>query len=157
MDWRMKAMIVSGLVALIALGPASTVHAEGSSTTIFTCSIGKNTVSVTHADGRLTYRYGDDIREEMSIIGTPISGNVFQMSQRFAGMEYQLRFRNGEYSYIVYDSEGNSRVGAAATSGLVIMRGTKQISERSCARFTEFAVPLDSLGFPEDTDAYSAM
>jgi hypothetical protein len=153
----MKAMIVSGLVSLIALGPASTVHAEGSSTTIFTCSIGKKTVSVTHADGRLTYHYGNGIKDEMWIIGTPTSGNVFQMSQRFAGLEYQIRFRNGEYSYIVYDNGGNNRVGATATSGLVIMRGTRQISERSCARFTEFAVPLDSLGFPEDTDTYSAM
>jgi hypothetical protein len=153
----MKAMIVPGLVALIALGPASTVHAEGSSTTVFTCSIGKKTVSVTRADGRLTYHYGTKNKDEMSIVGIPASGNVFQMAQRYAGMEYQLRFRNGDYSYIVYDNEGNNRVGAAATSGLVIMKGTKQISYRSCARFTEFTVPLDSLGIPEDTDAYSAM
>jgi hypothetical protein len=153
----MKAMIVPGLVALIALGPASTVHAEGSSTTVFTCSIGKKTVSVTRADSRLTYHYGTKNKDEMSIVGIPASGNVFQMAQRYAGMEYQLRFRNGDYSYIVYDSEGNGRVGAAATSGLVIMKGTKQISYRSCARFTEFTVPLDSLGIPEDTDAYSAM
>ncbi|HEY5412836.1 MAG TPA: hypothetical protein VIJ94_19120 [Caulobacteraceae bacterium] len=153
----MKSMIVPGLVALIALGPASTVHAEGSSTTIFACSIGKKTVSVTRADGRLTYHYGIGIKDEMSIVGIPTSGNVLQMTQRFAGMEYQLRFRNGEYSYIVYDSEGNSRVGATASSGLVIMQGTKQISDRSCGRFTEFAVSVDSLGIPEDTDAYSAM
>jgi hypothetical protein len=153
----MKAMIVSGLVSLIALGPASTVHAEGSSTTIFTCSIGKKTVSVTHADDRLTYHYDIGIKDEMSIIGTPTSGNVYKMSQRFAGLEYQIRFRNGEYSYIVYDNEGNNRVGATATSGLVIMRGTKQISERSCARFSEFSVSLDSLEIPEDTEAYSAM
>src|ERR1035437_2848517 len=153
----MKAMIVPGLVALMALGPASTVHAEGISTTGFTCSIGKKMVSVTRADGRLTYHYGTGNKDEMSIVGIPSSGNVFQMTQRFAGMEYQLRFRNGEYSYIVYDSEGNGRVGAAATSGLVIMQGTKQISDRSCSRFAEFAVSLDSLGIPEDTDAYSAM
>jgi hypothetical protein len=150
-------MIIPGLVALIALGPASTLHAEGSSTTVFTCSIGKKTVSVTRADGRLTYHYGTGTKDEMSIVGIPASGNVFQMAQRYAGMEYQLRFRNGDYSYIVYDNEGNNRVGAAATSGLVIMKGTKQISYRSCARFTEFTVPLDSLGIPEDTDAYSAM
>jgi hypothetical protein len=79
------------------------------------------------------------------------------MTQRFAGMEYQLRFKNGEYSYILYNSEGNGRVGAAATSGLVIMRGTKQISDRPCSRYTEFAVSVDSLGVLEDTDAYSAM
>jgi hypothetical protein len=153
----MNAMIIPGLVALIALGPASTLHAEGSSTTVFTCSIGKKTVSVTRADSRLTYHYGTKNKDEVSIVGIPASGNVFQMAQRYAGMEYQLRFRNGDYSYIVYDNEGNNRVGAAATSGLVIMKGTKQISYRSCARFTEFTVPLDSLGIPEDTDAYSAM
>ena len=153
----MNSMIVPGLVALIALGSASTVRADVGSTTVFTCSIGKKTVSVMQADGRLTYHYGTGINDEMSIVGIPSSGNVFQMTQRFAGMEYQLRFRNGEYSYIVYDSEGNGRVGAAATSGLVIMQGTKQISDRSCSRFAEFAVSLDSLGIPEDTDAYSAM
>src|SRR6185312_8371444 len=120
------------LVALIALGPASTVHAEGNSTTIFTCSIGKKTVSVTHAGGRLTYHYGTAINDEMSIVGIPASGNVFQMTQRFAGMEYQIRFKNGEYSYIIYDSEGRGRTGAAASSGLVIMQGTKRISDRSC-------------------------
>jgi hypothetical protein len=153
----MKAIIVPGAVALIVLGAAPTAHAEGSSTTVFTCPIGKKTVSVTHADGRLTYHYGIGINDEISIIDVPTSANVFQMTQRFAGMEYQIRFRNGEYSYIVYSNEGNSRVGAAATSGLVIMQGTKHISDRSCARFTEFAVPLDSLGIPEDTEAYSAM
>ena len=153
----MKAMIVPGLIALMAVGAASTVGAGGISTTVFTCSIGKKTVSVTRADRRLTYHYGTGNKDEMSIVGIPSSGNVFQMTQRFAGMEYQLRFRKGGYSYIVYDSEGSDRVGAAASSGLLIMQGTKRISDRSCSRFAEFAVSLDSLGIPEDTDAYSAM
>lgn len=153
----MHALIIPGLAALIALSPAATVRAEGTSTTVFTCSIGKKTVSVTRADGRLTYHYGTGSKDEMSIIGIPGSGNVFQMVQRFAGMEYQIRFKNGDYSYILYDSEGNGRVGAEASSGLVVMQGTKHISDRSCARFTEFAVSPDSLGIPEDTDAYSAM
>jgi hypothetical protein len=153
----MKTMIISGLVALTALGPASTVRADGVPATVFTCAIGKKTLSVTQADGRLTYHYGADGKDEMAIVGVPASGNIFQMSQRFAGMEYQLRFTNGEYSYIVYDSEGNGRAGAAASSGLVIMQGTKQVSDRSCSRFTEFAISLDSLGIPEDTDVYSAL
>lgn len=153
----MNSRHVPGLVVLIALGPASTVQAEGNSATLFTCSIGKKTVSVTNADGRLTYHYGTGSNDEMSIVGIPASGNVFQMAQRFAGMEYQLRFRNGDYSYIVYNSEGSGRVGASASSGLMIMQGTKQISDRPYARYTEFAVSLDSLGIPEDTDAYSAM
>ncbi len=153
----MTSMIVPGLVALIALGAASTGHADGKSTTVFTCSIGKKTVSVTGDHGRLTYQYGTGIHDEMSIVGTPASANVFQLTQRFAGMAYQLRFKNGAYSYIVYTSEGSGRVGAAARSGLVILQGTTQISDRPCARYTEFAVPLDTLEIPQDTDAYSAM
>ena len=153
----MKSMMAPALAALIALAPAWAVHAQGGATTIFTCAIGKKTVSVTRADGRLTYHYGTGAKDEMSIVGVPASGNVFQLAQRFAGLEYQLRFKNGDTSYIVYDSEGNGRSGAAATSGLVIMQGTKPISDRACARFAEFTVPLDSLGLPEDTDAYSAL
>jgi len=153
----MTSMMVAGLVALLALGPASTGHAEGNATTVFACSIGNKMVSVTRGDGRLTYHYGTGIKDEMSIVGTPASANVFQLTQRFAGMAYQIRFRNGEYSYIVYTSEGSGRVGAAAWSGLVVMQGTTQISDRPCARYTEFAVPLDSLEIPQDTDAYSAM
>ncbi|WP_370677281.1 hypothetical protein [Pleomorphomonas sp. PLEO] len=153
----MKSMILPALGALIALGLASPLHAEDKSTTIFTCSIGKKTASVTLADGRLTYHYGTATHDELSIVGIPASGNVFQMTQRFAGMEYQLRFTNSDHSYIVYTSEGSGRVGATATSGLVVLRGTERISDRACERYTEFSIPLDDLGIPQDTEGYSAM
>ena len=50
----MKSVIIPGLVALIAFGHAATIHAEGIPKTVFACSISNKTVSVTHADGRLT-------------------------------------------------------------------------------------------------------
>jgi hypothetical protein len=153
----MKTTILSGLVALMALDPVTAIRAQGVPATVFTCAIGKKTVSVTQADGQIAYHYGAGGRDEMTIVGTPTSGNVFQLSQRFAGWEHQLRFTSGDYSYIVYDSEGNGRVGAASSSCLVIMQGAKQISDRSCKRYAEFAVSLDSLGLPEDSDAYSAL
>ena len=153
----MKATIIPGLVALMALGPAAAIRAQSVPATVFTCAIGKKTVSVTQAGSQLTYHFGVGGKDEMTIVGTPSSGNVFQLSQRFAGWEHQVRFTNGDYSYIVYDSEGNGRVGAASSSGLVIMQGAKQISDRPCTRYAEFAVSLDSLGIPEDTDAYSAL
>jgi hypothetical protein len=157
----MKSMILSGILpalsALIALGPAAPVHAEGKPKTIFTCSIGKKTASVTLTDGRLTYHFGTGPHDELTIVGIPASGNVFQRTQRFAGMEYQLRFKTDDYSYILYASEGSAEVGAASISGLVILQGTDRIADRSCTRFTEFSVPLDGLGIPEDTEDYSAM
>jgi hypothetical protein len=150
-------MNIARLVALMVLGSVSQPHAQDTSAPVFTCALGKKTVAVTQAGGQLTYHYGVNGKDEMAIVGVPSAGNVFQMSQRFAGMEYQLRFTNGDYSYIVYESEGSSRVGAASTSGLVIMQGTKRISDRSCSRFAEFAAPVDSFGIPEDTGVYSAL
>jgi hypothetical protein len=153
----MTPSIILRLAALISVGLGLTAPAEGAPTKVFTCAIGKKTVSVTSAGGRLIYHFGTANKDELSIVGIPTSGNVFQMTQRFAGMEYQLRFRNGEFNYIVYSSEGNGRVGATATSGLVIMRGTKTISDRSCSQFEELVMPADALAIPEDTDTYSAM
>ncbi len=148
----MKPVIILGLAVLAPLSPGFAAPAE-----LFACTIGLKKVSVAMADGRLAYHYGTAGKDEMSIVGIPASGNVFQMTQRFAGMEYQLRFTNGDYSYIVYASEGSGRVGAPALSGLIVMRGTKQISDKPCARLTELAMPGDSLGIPEDSAPYSAM
>lgn len=153
----MKSIIMLGLVGLFTICPGLAASAEGTSARLFACLIGEKRVAVTSAGGQLTYHYGTANKDEISIVGIPESGNVFQMTQRFAGMEYQLRFRSGDFSYIVYSSEGNGRVGAAAASGLIVMRGTKQLSDKSCARFAELAMPADSLKIPEDADAYSAM
>jgi hypothetical protein len=153
----MKPSIMLALAALMPAGLGFMARAEEAPTKVFTCAIGKKTVSVTSADGRLIYHYGTANKDEMSIVGIRTSGNIFQMKQRFAGMEYQLRFRNGEFNYIVYSNEGNGRVGAAATSGLVIMRGAKRMSDRSCSQFAELVMPADALAIPEDTDTYSAM
>jgi len=153
----MRFVIVLGLTALLPLAPGLAAHAKETPVKAFSCAIGAKRVSVTTEDGRLVYRYGTAAKDEMSVVGDPASGNIFQMSQRFAGMEYQLRFTNGAFSYIVYESEGNGRVGASATSGLVVMRGAKRISDKSCARFSELTMPPATLAIPEDTDAYSAM
>jgi hypothetical protein len=151
----MKSIAIPGLLALALLVPGPMAHADGAPATLFKCAIGKKTVSVTRTGSQITYHYGTGGKDEMAITGTP--GHIFQMSQRYAGMEYQLRFKNGDTSYIVYNSEGNGNSGARATSGLVIMQGTSQISDKSCTRYTEFTVSIDSLGLPQDTDTYSAL
>jgi hypothetical protein len=155
MEERMKPIAMPGLLSLTLLIPDPMARADGIPTTLFKCAVGKKTVSVTRTGDQITYHYGTGGKDEMAITGTP--GNIFQMSQRYAGMEYQLRFKNGDTSYIVYNSEGNGNSGARATSGLMIMQGTSQISDKSCARYTEFTVSIGSLGIPQDTDTYSAL
>jgi hypothetical protein len=124
---------------------------------VFACSVGKKAVSVTQDGGRFTYTFGAPGRADISIVGSAAQKNVFYREDRYAGMEHQLRFSNGEYSYIVYNMEGNDRTGAAASSGLVVMKGTKTIADLPCARYTEFGVGFDYNTLPADTEAYSAM
>jgi hypothetical protein len=153
----MKHAIILTIAALSLYQPASASQPSSKPLTLFTCSVGNKTVSVTAVGGQLTYHYGTHVKEEMSITGTAKSGNIFWLTQRYAGMEYQMRFKNGDFSYIVYNSEGNGNVGAAATSGLVVMKGTKTIADKSCTRYSEFSASYDFDTLPEDTDAYSAM
>ena len=136
---------------------ATAAHAQERPRPVFSCANGDKRVSVTEAGGRYLYRFQRGGKEELSILGDPAAGNIFWMMQRYAGEEYQLRFTRGEFSYIVFSSEGNASVGASATSGLVVMRGAKRISDLSCARFANFDMPANAADLPQDTDAFSAM
>ena len=146
-------LILATAVATLA-GPVALAASAGQ---LFACRIGAKSVSVTDAGGEIAYRYGTAGKDEMSIVGTAKSGKVLQLEQRFAGMEYQLRFRNGEFSYIVYSSEGDGRTGALPTSGLVVMKGAKVLSDRSCSPYAELTLPPNSEAIPQDTAAWSAM
>jgi hypothetical protein len=157
---QMKALLKSTLIAAAAAAAGlclwSGVSAQAA-VPLFTCRIGAHTVSVSDDGGQLAYRYGTAGKTEMSIVGTAKSGDVLQLEQRFAGMEHQLRFKTGGFSYIVYSSEGNGRTGASATSGLVVMQGAKRLSDKSCSPYAELTLPPDSEAIPQDSDAYSAM
>jgi len=124
---------------------------------VFACSLGKKSVSVTAEGVRLTYIFGTAAKTEMSIVGSAALKNVWYREARYAGMEHQLRFANGDYSYIVYNMEGNGRSGASASSGLVVMKGKETVADMPCAHYAEFGTGFDLRALPEDTDDYSAM
>jgi uncharacterized protein YaiE (UPF0345 family) len=152
----MKRLMHLGLLALALFSFSKTAQAESAPKVLFTCAIGTKTASVTVVGKNLIYHYGTAKKDEMTIVGSAASKNVFQMAQRYAGMEYQLRFANAGVSYIVYSMEGNPQVGAAAISCLMVMRGTKTIADKSCAQWSELTLP-DDPAIPQDTAAYSAM
>jgi hypothetical protein len=124
---------------------------------VFACALGKKSVSVTAEGDRLTYTFGTAAKTEMSIVGSAALKNVWYREARYAGMEHQLRFVNGDYSYIVYNMEGNGRSGASASSGLVVMKGKETVADMPCAHYAEFGLSFDLRALPEDTDDYSAM
>jgi hypothetical protein len=140
----------------VVIGVASLTHPTQAAS-VFACSVGKKAVSVTEEGGRFTYMFGAPGKPDISIVGSAAQKNLFYREDRYAGMEHQLRFINGEYSYIVYNMEGNDRTGAAAISGLTVMKGTQTIADMPCKRYAEFGVGFDYSTLPADTEAYSAL
>jgi hypothetical protein len=132
--------------------------AASSGTTLFECVLddGKR-VRVAAEGDRLTYTYGLNDDVEMMLPASAAQNNLFYMSQRFAGMQYQLRFANGDTSYILFSAEGNGNSGAQASSGLVVMRGTETIDNHACRQHAEFSADFDYSTLPQDTEDYSAM
>ncbi|MBV1700797.1 MAG: hypothetical protein KGQ46_03140 [Hyphomicrobiales bacterium] len=153
----MKWIPMLGLIGLAALGQGPVAYAKTDTTKLFSCAFGAKRVLVDVTGGQIVYHFGTPGRDEISIIGSPKAGNIWQMQQRFAGMEYQIRFTKGEYSYIVYSAEGNANVGASAISGLVVMHGKKRIADKSCVPFAELDLPDEGLKVPQDVEDYSAM
>jgi|GEM_PF-3546622 len=142
--------------SLVVIGVASLTQPTRAAS-VFACSVGKKAVSVTQEGGRFTYVFGAAGKADISIVGSAAQKNLFYREDRFAGMEHQLRFTNGEYSYIVYNMEGNGQMGAAAISGLTVMKGMTVIADMPCKRYAEFGVGFDYTSLPADTAAYSAM
>lgn len=156
----MKIDNVSAFVVAIALGclavPVSAWSAVAPQP-VFACALGKKMVSVTADGPQLSYKFGTRSHVEMSLIGSSQKKNVFYRADRYAGMEHQLRFVNGPYSYTVYNMEGNSQTGVSPSSGLVVMKGTTVVANMSCTRYAEFGVGFDYDTLPQDTEKYSAM
>jgi len=125
---------------------------------IFSCAIGAKRVLVLKEGSRFVYHFGAPGRDELSIVGDPDKGNIFGFSQLYAGPETQIRFVNGGYSFIVYSMEGNTRTGASAVSGLMVLNGGKAVSDASCAPYASLDGSDDDFGrLPQDTEDYSAM
>jgi hypothetical protein len=150
--------ICLGLVALATPGLAPAQSGRGVET-VFRCNLDNGKmVQVTAQGGRLFYRYGTARRAELSLTGSARSGNVRFMQQRYASIQSQLRFTNGQYSYIIHEMGASQVAQSNSISGLVVMRGNRRIGDYSCRRFTEFSAAFDLLrSLPEDTEAYSVM
>lgn len=156
----MKRLVILSTAAIAAALPSVASAQSGDGLrTVFECTLRNGrTVRVTSQGSSLFYHYGRGNRAELSLRGSPRSGNIYFMRQRYAGPQMQLRFTNGGYSYIVHNMEGNARVDARGVSGLVVMRGQRRIADHSCRRYSEFRASFDLLdSLPQDSEAYSAM
>lgn len=151
------------LVLFVVLTMGSISSAEAANpVTIFDCHLpGGKIVTVTESsDNTFTYRHGTKHSTDMMISGTPTSGNLFYWFGRYAGLEFQLRFTKGDYSYIVYSLGPNPNVGASGSSGVEVFKGTKDISDPTgrndtCTPFADLDGMTDDL--PVDNDSWDAI
>lgn len=120
----MKALIA---VAAVFVLLSASVHAEE-----FTCQLenGKY-VSVFVEHGKPpVYRYGTLAKTEITLpVPQQPNNNVFYGHQMFvAGASTYVRFKNGNYSYVVYDGEGRGW----QFNGVIVYKGNDIISKKGC-------------------------
>jgi hypothetical protein len=154
----MKTLLgIAAAAALAAPGVAWAQSGSGQST-LFECTLrnGK-TVRVTEQGGNFFYDYGTRNRRELSLRGSARSGNVFFLHQRFYATFTQIRFTNGQHSYIVHELPAHQSGDPAGHSGLMVLRGRRVISNQTCRRLTEFRGWSQLEALPEDPESWSAM
>ena len=149
----------AALSAALFAAALPTAASAQASETVFQCTLtnGK-TVSVTARGDQLNYRYGTPRRAELTLRGTPRSGNVHFMQQRYASIQSQMRFTNGDYHYIVHSMGASQVARSNSISGLVVMRGNRRIADHSCRRYSEFEGGFEiRQQLPEDSEGWSVM
>ncbi|WP_419807303.1 hypothetical protein [Sphingomonas sp.] len=146
------------LVSVLAMLAAGAGHRPPDNQDVFKCSLGAKQVEVTAAGDQLVYRFGTKSRAELTIAGSVARRNLFYRSARFAGIEHQLRFTNGRFSYVVFSLAGNPGVGARGVSGLTVFDGQRTVSEFTCRRWTELnPSAFESWPIAEDGEDWSAI
>ena len=112
---------------------------------LFTCALGTKIVSVCSGEGRATYYYGSMGKVEMTS-----SSLVFAATGFSRGGESQISFRNGAYTYVVYDKtvrtsfSPGGRNDPESTSRLVL-KGKKAVSTKGCGSDATISVNASKL------------
>ena len=125
-------------VSLLAWSAATAASARttlcgAGETPLFSCPGGPDMVSVCSAGGKATYRYGTLGKVELSSQALSFAETAFS-----GGGETQISFRNGAYSYIVYDKTTRTSFSSDGhddpdfTSGLVVQENGKTVLAEEC-------------------------
>lgn len=141
--------LIGGLIGLLAAPVwAAESHCRAQERIIFSCSLGKKTVSVCASDdlsttsGYLQYRFGPKDTLELAFPdvtqATPAASYVQARTLMFAGGGGgYLRFINGAHHYIVYTAIGK---GWGAKDGVAVEKNGQFVTNLECRD-----VPLSEL------------
>ncbi len=129
-----------GLIYLIALPVTATdSHCHEQESIIFSCSLGKNIVSVcaskeiSPTSGYLQYRFGQKNAPELIFPSSTTPSNRLNIQAGTlmfsGGGGSYLRFINGQYNYIVYTAIGK---GWGTKDGVAVEKNGKNIANLTC-------------------------
>lgn len=136
---------------------------------IFDCAVGEKRLSVCASSnlgpksGTVQYRFGSVDKPELLYPPRPAApADVFWSSRTMysGGGEFRIRFRNGSYDFLVFDSSQRTGFGAAGnetvfTAGVVVKQKGKLLAVRKCTG--DAFVDSELLDFlPEEDFDYDA-
>lgn len=142
-----------GYLALLLLPLASLAFAAPDSlcgsneSPVFDCGVGNKRLSICAAGdlrsntGTLQYRFGTRERIELRYpapAATPSGHFLASHTSYSGGGEFRIRFRNGDYDYLVFDSTTRTGFGAAGNqplfeAGVQVKRQGKLLATRRCS------------------------
>lgn len=125
------------LLLFVPLAGLSDTLCDRDETAVFSCEIGNKSLSVClQGKNSLAYRYGQEDAIELEL-----SSAVFSSAMCSGGAISRLRFRNGDYDYIVYDRLCRGGVDEA---GLHVLKNGHLLADKSCSTFSEQIFGINS-------------
>jgi hypothetical protein len=144
--------------AILILAALLATPATARTQTIFACNLGAKRAIVTIDSRGFVYRYGTAKKADLTIVENAGSANLHAYWGRYVSPLRQLRFTAGEYSYLLYTMAANERMDTNGTAGLMVLRGTKVLSDRQCKPWVEFTGGFERIdALPQDEEDWSAM
>jgi len=127
---------------------------ESEDKVVFSCAIGNKTVSVCRTEkGRVEYVYGAGDKVELEL-----NSPLFSSAACPGGGISRLRFKNGNYSYIVYDVMCNSggmgehQRNKSDFAGLVVLEKSDVVFNKTCSSFEDGVFGVNSGILPESVE-----
>lgn len=125
--------------------------------------VGKE-VTISENEGTFTYQHYKHGAVDLKLSGSALNGNLFRWEGRYTGLEMQIRFAHGDYSYIAYSASAGGEGLGQNFSGVEVIRGDvgnddkHDISDQTCiGKNPGFDPPLVYDDLPLDDDSWSAM
>lgn len=126
---------------------------------VYACPFGKSAVSVCATDRTVTYRHATGGKTDLTIVSTGKDGRASQTTIVGGGGGHQtaLRFSNAGHDFIVYSAIYGALTEVAGThaSGLVVMQGGRELSNRACPVTSKAQHLDDALSFVPETNSAS--